>query len=67
MIGILSNSLYIEKYFPWAVQKYKDKNGDSATSLYGIPVDEASKLNFNSDSIATEKERARNNYYNYWI
>ena len=24
-------------------------------------------LNFNSDSIATEKERARNNYYNYWI
>lgn len=43
MIGILSNSLYIEKYFPWAVQKYKDKNGDSATSLYGIPVDEASK------------------------
>lgn len=43
MIGILSNSPYIEKYFPWAVQKYKDKNGDSATSLYGIPVDEASK------------------------
>lgn len=43
MIGILSNSLYIEKYFPWAVQKYKDKNEDSATSLYGIPVDEASK------------------------
>ena len=43
MIGILSNSLYIEKYFPWAVQKYKDKNGDSATSLYGIPVDETSK------------------------
>lgn len=28
----------IKKY-----QKYKDKNGDSATSLYGIPVDEASK------------------------
>ena len=24
-------------------------------------------LNFNSDSIATEKERAHNNYYNYWI
>ena len=24
-------------------------------------------LNFNSDSIATEKERARNNYYNYQI
>ena len=43
MIGVLSNSLYIEKYFPWAVQKYKDKNGDLATALYGIPVDEASK------------------------
>lgn len=42
MIGILSNSLYIEKYFPWAVQKYKDKNGDSATSLYGIPVNASS-------------------------
>ena len=24
-------------------------------------------LNFNSDSIATEKERVHNNYYNYWI
>lgn len=43
MIGLLYNSFYIEKYFPWAVQKYKDKNGDSATSLYGIPVNEASK------------------------
>lgn len=43
MIGVLSNSLYIEKYFPWAVQKYTDKNGDPATTLYGIPVDEASK------------------------
>lgn len=43
MIGILSNALYIERYFPWAVQKYKDKNGDPATTLYGIPVDEASK------------------------
>lgn len=42
MIGILSNSLYIEKHFPWAVQKYKDKNGDSATSLYGIPVNASS-------------------------
>lgn len=43
MIGVLFNSLYIEKNFPWAVQKYKDKNGDPATALYGIPVDEASK------------------------
>lgn len=43
MIGVLSNSLYIEKYFPWAVQKYQDKNGDPATTIYGIPVDEASK------------------------
>lgn len=43
MIGVLSNSLYIEKYFPWAVQKYTDKNGDPATTIYGIPVDEASK------------------------
>lgn len=43
MIGVLSNSLYIEKYFPWSVQKYTDKNGDPATTLYGIPVDEASK------------------------
>lgn len=24
-------------------------------------------LNFNSNSIATEKERVHNNYYNYWI
>lgn len=43
MIGLLYNSFYIEKYFPWAVQKYKDKNGNSATALYGIPVNEASK------------------------
>lgn len=42
MIGILYNTFYIEKYFPWAVQKYKDKNGDSATSLYGIPVNASS-------------------------
>lgn len=26
-----------------------------------------SMLSFNSNSIATEKERAHNNYYNYWI
>lgn len=43
MIGILHNSLYIEKYFPWAVQKYKDKDGYPAEALYGIPVNEASK------------------------
>lgn len=43
MIGILYNALYIEKYLPWAVQKYKDKDGEPAKALYGIPVNEASK------------------------
>ena len=43
MIGILYNAFYIEKYFPWAVQKYKDKNGEPAKALYGITVNEASK------------------------
>ena len=43
MIGILYNAFYIEKYFPWAVQKYKDNNGEPAKALCGIPVNEASK------------------------
>lgn len=43
MIGILYNTFYIEKYLPWAVQKYKDNNGEPAKALYGIPVNEASK------------------------
>lgn len=43
MIGILYNTFYIEKYLPWAVQKYKDKDGEPAKALYGIPVNEASK------------------------
>lgn len=43
MIGILYNALYIEKYLPWAVQKYKDKDGESAKALYGITVNESSK------------------------
>ena len=42
MIGILYNAFYIEKYFPWAVQKYKDKDGEPTKALYGIPVNEAS-------------------------
>lgn len=43
MIGILYNTFYIEKYLPWAIQKYKDNNGEPAKALYGIPVNEASK------------------------
>lgn len=43
MIGILYNAFYIEKYLPWAVQKYKDNNGEAAKALYGIPVNEASE------------------------
>ena len=43
MIGILHNAFYIEKYLPWAVQKYKDNNGEPAKALYGIPVNEASE------------------------
>ena len=42
MIGILYNAFYIEKYFPWAVQKYKDKDGEPTKALYGIPVNESS-------------------------
>lgn len=43
MIGLLYSIEYIEEHFPRDVQKYKDKNGESAKALYGIPVDEASK------------------------
>lgn len=42
MIGILYNAFYIEKYFPWAVQKYKDKDGEPTKALYGIPVNASS-------------------------
>ena len=42
MIGILYNAFYIEKYFPWAVQKYKDENGEPAKALYGITVNASS-------------------------
>lgn len=43
MIGKLYSIKYIEEHFPWAVQKYKDKDGYPAEALYGIPVNEASK------------------------
>lgn len=43
MIGILYNAFYIENYLSWAVQKYKDNNGEPAKALCGIPVNEASK------------------------
>lgn len=43
MIGILYSIEYIEERFPWAVQKYKDKNGEFTKAFYGISVNEASK------------------------
>lgn len=43
MIGILYNAFYIEKYLPWAVQKYKDNNGEPAKALYGIPVNDSTR------------------------
>ena len=46
MIGKLYSIKYIEEHFPWAVQKYKDKDGYPAEALYGIPVNEASKIFF---------------------
>lgn len=43
MIGKIYNIKYIEENFPRDVQKYKDKNGESAKALYGITVNESSK------------------------
>lgn len=42
MKGILYSAEYIEEHFPWAVQKYKDKNGEPAKALYGITVNASS-------------------------
>lgn len=42
MIGILYSIGYIEEHFPWAVQKYKDKDGEPTKALYGIPVNASS-------------------------
>lgn len=43
MIGLLYSIEYIEEHFPWALQKYEDKNGEFAKAFYGISVNEASK------------------------
>lgn len=43
MIGLLYSIEYIEEHFPWAVQKYEDKNGEFAKAFCGISVNEASK------------------------
>lgn len=43
MIGKLYSAKYIEEHFPWSVQKYEDQYGESATSLFGILVNEFTK------------------------
>lgn len=43
MIGKFYSIKYIEEHFPWAIQKYEDKNGEFAKAFYGISVNEASK------------------------
>lgn len=38
MIGLLYDCKYIEEHFPSFVQRYKDKDGEPALFLDGIPV-----------------------------